>query len=136
MNKAQGFTLIEVMVVVAIVGILFAIVLPSYENHIQKSRRVDAKSALMDLSARQERYMGQKKQYYAGDVSVANGLNFGRTTSAEGHYSLTSTACSSGVISNCYLLTAQAIGIQAQDTDCPTFTLNSAGVKTPTTGCW
>ncbi len=55
-NRPGGFTLIEVMVVVTIVGILAAIAYPSYQDIVRQTRRADALSALMDMMAKQERY--------------------------------------------------------------------------------
>ena len=58
-----GFTLIELMITVAIIGILSAIAYPSYESYVRKSRRVDAKNALLDLASRQERYFSVNNKY-------------------------------------------------------------------------
>ncbi|PCH60708.1 MAG: hypothetical protein COC05_03630 [Gammaproteobacteria bacterium] len=66
-NKIKGFTLIEVLIVVAIVGILAAIAYPSYVEQINKSRRADAQTALIELAARlQEYYIDQTPPGYAG----------------------------------------------------------------------
>ena len=59
----RGFTLIELMVVVAVVAILAAIAYPSYINQVRKSRRADAKSALLDLATRQERFFSTQNTY-------------------------------------------------------------------------
>jgi len=60
---SRGFTLIELMVVVVIVSILMAIAIPSYKNSIRKSRRTDAKTALLDLAGREERYNSTNGSY-------------------------------------------------------------------------
>lgn len=61
--KHRGFTLIEIMIVVAIIGILSAIAYPSYNNSVVKSRRADAQSALIGLSQQMERHFAQKSTY-------------------------------------------------------------------------
>ena len=132
MAKNSGFSLIELMIVVAIVGILAAIAVPAYQSHVLKSHRADAQTVLLDLAARQERFIAQNINSYATSISAANGLNLGRTTSREGYYNLTVAADATS-----YLLTATAVGGQMKDTDCLTITISSTGVKSGTTGeCW
>ena len=63
MRKFLGFTLIEVLVTVAIVAILAAIAIPSYSQYVQKTRRTDAQEKLLDLAAQQERWFFNKNQY-------------------------------------------------------------------------
>ena len=62
-HGVHGFTLIELMVTVAIVAILSAIAYPAYTEYILKSRRTDAKNALLDLAARQERFYSLNNKY-------------------------------------------------------------------------
>ena len=59
----KGFTLIEVMIVVAIIGILAAVAYPSYQDHVRKSRRAEAQSALMGLAAAMERHFTATNSY-------------------------------------------------------------------------
>jgi type IV pilus assembly protein PilE len=143
-NRSQmgGFTLIEVGIAGAILGILVAIALPSYLDGVNKSRRADAKAALLDLSARQERFMAQTGTYSTA-ISANSGLNLGRTTSADGYYNLAAAACSGGAIANCFSLTATATGAQIRDTDCAIFSVDNRRQKTSknkagstTTDCW
>ena len=63
MPGQRGFTLIEVMIVIVILGILVTVGLPSYQDSIRKSRRADGMAALMELSARQERFYAQNSVY-------------------------------------------------------------------------
>lgn len=136
MNNTRGFTLIELMIVIVIVGILFAFALPSYERSVLRGHRADAQGILMDMSARQERFLAQNNTYTT-DINTAAGLNMGTTTSNNGYYNLSAAACGGGAIATCYLLTATATGGQATDTDCATITLSSTGVTSGTTAtCW
>ena len=132
MTKNSGFSLIELMIVVAIVGILAGIGIPAYRDHVLRSHRADAQTILLDLAARQERFIAQNPAGYATSISADTGLNLGSTTSREGYYDLTVAANATS-----YLLTATAVGGQRADTDCLTITFSSAGVKSGTTGeCW
>ena len=135
-----GFTLIEVMIVVTIIGILLAVTLPGYQETLRKGRRADAKSALLDVANRQEQFMLDQNTYtldmtdlgYAADPRV----------SEEGFYTIDAAACAGGAINRCYLLTATPVtgGAQAGDTRCVLFRLDSSGAKTATGSeadiCW
>jgi type IV pilus assembly protein PilE len=137
MNKASGFTLIELMIVLVIVGVLLGIALPAYQGYTLRSHRTDAHASLLDLAARQERFVAQNNSY-STEVSGATGLNLGRTSSNEGYYNLSAAACAGGNIATCYVLTATAAGNQANDTACLTITYDSAGNKSSSTPgeCW
>lgn len=135
MGQSKGFSLIELMVVVAIVAILAAIAIPSYSSSIEKSRRSDAKSALAGAVALQERQYSLTNQYSV-DMSILGGA-----TSSEGFYSLSVAytafggACTSD--KDCYTLTATAVGSQASDTACAVMTVDSFGKKAPSgSSCW
>ncbi len=136
MTRTQGFTLVELMVVVLIIGILFGFAMPSYERSVLRAHRADAQGILLDISSREERFLAQNNSYTLL-ISPANGLNLGTTTSSEGYYNLSVAAGGTGSIATSYLVTATATGGQTSDTDCTTITYSSAGVKSGTTGdCW
>ncbi len=118
---AAGFTLIELMIVVAIVGILAAIAYPSYQNSVQNSRRADAQSALTAFSNAMERYYTNNNNSYLGAGPA--GADTGAPTifpteapldGATKYYDLTINA---GVTRNTYTLQADAKGAQADNGD-------------------
>ena len=152
MNRQKGFTLIELMIVVAIISILAAIVYPSYMDSTRKSRRSAAQADLMELSSMMERLFTETGCYDPGAGALlagagSNDLNCSTGTAAaptlpytespkEGgtkFYDLTVVA---GATS--YILTATAKGDQLKD-GCLNMTLNQAGARTKTgseTNCW
>jgi type IV pilus assembly protein PilE len=132
LGRSGGFTLIEVMIVVVIVGILVAVALPGYQNSMQKGRRADAKAALLDVAGRQEQYMLDRGTY-TNDMEEL-GFDDDPMESDEGHYTVDATDCSGGTgdLDRCYLLTAtpKAGSPQVDDARCAVFQLNSNGAKT------
>ena len=134
MKSTNGFTLIELMIVVMIVGVLMAIALPSYKDYVLRSHRADAQSSLVDIAARQERFVAQRN-FYTTEISAGTGLNLGSANSKENYYTLEVEACATGTIATCYLITATAAGSQASDTGCTEMTYDSTGTKGPA-ACW
>jgi type IV pilus assembly protein PilE len=133
----KGFTLIELMVVILIVGILSSIAYPSYLNYVKKSRRAEAQSTLIDLVSRQEMYYLDHHEY-ASSLNSDLGLSADPLITVNGYYSIkTSSAISTAVG---FTLTATAIGQQSDDSDCATLSINEAYEKTATnansTNCW
>jgi len=132
MKRAQsGFTLIELMIVVAIIGILAAIAYPSYDEYVKRGNRTEGQALLSDASARQERYFGQNNAYIISDNDVAKlGLKNGNA-SETGKYELAVEVITDGgdtprPIDGGYTLTAkQKFG----DTKCGDLTLNALGAK-------
>lgn len=140
-QRHRGFTLIELMITVAIVAILAAVAYPSYTSHVQKTRRAAATACLTELSQWMERNYTTCLRY---DVT---GAGCGTVmTSAElpalacrndiaGVYTLSLTANPSA---SAYTLQAVPQGPQASDTRCGTLTLTQTGAKgaASATGCW
>lgn len=136
-SRALGFTLIEMMIVVAIIAILSAIAYPSYMESVRKSNRADAKSTLMDMAQQMERCMSIYGGYDNASCPFANGAS---VSSKQNFY----TVAVSVPDSTSYSLTATASHApQTSDSDCGSFTLNSVGAKTAknsggstVTNCW
>ena len=132
--RRRGFTLIEVLTVVVVVGLLAAVAYPSYSSQIVKSRRADAKQALVELAQKLERFYTENSTFVGASLG-SSGI-YG-TTSAGGYYSLAiSTQTASG-----YTITATPTGMQAGDA-CGSFGYDQAGNKTVSGGsltasaCW
>ncbi len=133
-----GFTLIELMIVVAIAAILVSIALPSYQSSIRKSRRADAVSALQQIQIEQEKLRANCTTY-AGTLTgtMACGvLGFPSSTSTDGYYNL----ALSGASGTGFTATATAVAgnSQASDTGCTSMVLSVNGLslnKTPA-ACW
>lgn len=121
MRKSRGFTLIELMIVVAIVGILAAIAYPSYQGHLRKGHRADAQAYLMDLAQRQQQYITDNRAY-AGD---ANSLSAPVPNSVAGFYTVQITT---GATPPTFAITATAIGTQVPDGN---LSIDNTGAKTP-----
>lgn len=126
-SSERGFTLIEVMIVIAIIGIISAIAYPNYQNYITDTRRADGHLALLNASQAIERCKASAFSYTNCTVP-ANLLQ-----SDDGQYAITVTTTNST-----YTLTATAQDKQVHDADCPTMTLNGLGQKGHTGAgpCW
>lgn len=120
----NGFTLIEVMVVVMIIGILAAIAYPSYQEYVLRGYRSEGMALLNEAAARQERYYSQTNSYVTSDSDIDKlGLS---ASSSSGRYEL---SVSNPDGSGGYLLTATPQGAQTADTKCGDLLLNSRGVR-------
>ena len=120
--RARGFTLVELVVTVAIVAILASIAYPSYITQVQKSRRTDGKAALMAASGKMERYFTERNTY--ATATLGSGGVY-PSTSESGYYTLSFAAPRSA---SDYTLKAAPTGPQSSD-PCGTLTLTSQGVK-------
>lgn len=133
-KRGLGFTLIELMVTVAIIGILAGIAYPAYTDYVIRAKRSDGKAALLSLQLAQEKYRANCIQY-ATTINTTAGANpscvagnyslVGKTTSPDGNYAIGI----SGVSATAYVLTASPRGTFT-DAKCINLIINQAGVKT------
>ena len=146
-KRNRGFTLVELLIAVTIIGILSAIAYPAYTNQVQKSNRAQAKARLVQAAQLLERFYSDNNKYYV-DVSGGN-LVAGTASTAAGFAKLmaapTGTVVYSGsnnesnspytvaldttVNANSFTLTATPRLQQVADTKCANLTLTNAGVK-------
>lgn len=129
-DRQQGFTLIELMIVVAVIGIILAIAYPAYQGNVEKTRRTTAQSEMMELAQALERYYTTNYSY------VGAGLSFEYsprgTPAAEAFYQFSL----SGVSQNAYTLSATPQNAQAGER-CGTLTLDQQGNRgAAETDCW
>ena len=132
--RQKGFSLIELMLAVAIIGILSAIAIPNYQDYITRSKRAEGMALLQEMAARQERFYAQNNRYVttaqdldllvSDQASVANINTASAKVRSENGYYLVSVSRSNG--DGGYMLTAeQAIG----DGLCGNLTLTAVGIK-------
>jgi type IV pilus assembly protein PilE len=143
-RRIGGFTLIELMITVVVLAIIVAIAVPSYQQQVRKSRRADARNAILDLAGREERFLSISNSYsqIPGDVGYAG---FPATVN-NGYYQLTvaSPDLTQPGVTPSYLITATYFGPQVADTDCAQFTVNQLGQQAALTAggalntatCW
>jgi type IV pilus assembly protein PilE len=125
--KYRGFTLIELMVTVLIIGILASIAVPSYRNYVLRAQRTDATAALLRIQTAQEKYFLQNNTYATQLTGGPPGLNLSNT-SANGKYDLTIRP-GAGVSFTAQATPAAGNG-QTDDTKCATFTVDQSGTRT------
>ncbi len=146
-KRQRGLTLVELMVVVAVMAIIATIAYPIYTNQVQKTRRADAKVVLESVAMAEERfytingsYTDDYTELFTGTLAIAAGLDWPCTdgdtcNTSRGYYVID---IGHGTDDQDFTVTADASssGPQAGDTACPSFTINHQGVKTPASGCW
>ena len=140
MRSEAGFSLIEIIIVVVIVGILATIALPAYQDSVRKGQRSDAKAGLLGVASRMEQFMLDRGTYTVDMEDL--GYDDDPMVTTEAHYTIDAAACADGTIATCYVLTAtpQTTSPQSGDAACTTFVLSRSGAKSATGSnadeCW
>ena len=129
----KGFTLIELMVVVVVIGLLAAIGIPSYTAYVTKSYRTEAMTTLLKAQAIVEEYRAQNNNVYPNTANLPASVSTALQATAHYTYAYSSAANSS------YQITATAKGSQANDQEnnvpCNVLTVDNVGTKSPQ-ACW
>jgi type IV pilus assembly protein PilE len=133
MKFQTGFSLIELIIVVAIIGILAAIAIPNYNSYRVRANRSEARTSLMEATQNLERFSVRNNTYIGATFGAGAAFTI-EQNSPHGFYQL-SFPDPPGVTQTTYTLQAVAQGPQAGDADCATMTINHLGVKMPA-ACW
>ena len=124
MRKTRGFTLIEIMITVAIIGILVAIAFPSYQQHLRKGRRATAQAFMMDVANREQQYLLDARNYAVGGGAFTT-LNVAPPSSLNNFYTFTVTPAAPTAPPS-FTITATAMNQQLHDGD---LVIDNTGAK-------
>lgn len=133
LHQSRAFTLIEMLIAIAVIAILAGIAMPAYQDHVRQSRRIDGQTALLNLQMAQERWRANNQSYSASLSDL--GLS---TSSSENHYTIAITSGSASAIGFTATASANSASPQVGDTSCSTLTLSQSGNQNSMTpaACW
>lgn len=149
-SAKAGFSLIELMVVVVIVGVLSAVAYPSYLDYVRKGKRAEGKSAVLSAAQALERYM-TANNVYTTDLSAAGYRAYSGESAATSAYTLAVAPGSTGTINSSYRITATAVvgwgknsgsPVVEDDQGCGQLIIDQTGAKSVSGGtmsasqCW
>lgn len=131
MNRARqrGFTLIETLTVIVVLGVLVAIAIPSWQQHVLRTRRSSAKEMLLQVQIAQEKFFGRNARYATtAEISRPEPAGLGLPAlAANPDYQLSLATAADGLA---FIATARATAAQTADTHCVTFTIDHVGMRT------
>lgn len=126
----NGFTLVELLIAVAIVGILAAVAFPSYTDFVTRSNRTEAQRELLRIANMQEQFYVDTRAYTADMTKLGLGKDPFITENA--YYSIDAALANGG-----FVLTATALEPQkSNDSSCQTLSVSETGQKLPASACW
>lgn len=127
--KHSGFTLVELVIVVAILGLLVSVAVPSYQQYITRANRADAKDKLAEVMFQMERFATRNRTYTLDMTAL--GFDADPAISTEGFYSVDSALCPGATeITNCVLVTATPVAGEVQAGD-GNLSIDSRGERLP-----
>jgi len=144
-HRTRGFSLIELLTVIAVVALLAGLALSSYMNQSRESHRTEAKTAVLDLAGREERNYSTTNTYTTATAALGYNTAAFPFNTINNYYSLNVVVVPAAPpVAATYTITATAIGDQANDATCAVYTYTQAGVQSATTNggadstatCW
>jgi type IV pilus assembly protein PilE len=130
MKVFNGFTLVELLITVAIVAILAAVAFPSYTDFVARSNRTEAQRELLRIANLQEQFFVDTRAYTSNMTEL--GLGNDPFITENGFYSIDAALANGG-----FVLTATALAPQStNDSSCQTLSVNETGKKLPASACW
>ena len=148
MKRGSGFTLIEMLIVLAIVGVLAAVAYPTYAGYITKTRRIEGQIALLEAVQQQESYYTRNNTYIAFSSGSTDPQEkrfkwWSGSSAANSAYELTARPCPGRDLLQCVEVQATPgtpnVDAKFKDAQCQTLTLSSAGERSssgPSDRCW
>ena len=140
LTGARGFTLMELIIAMVVIGILAAIAIPQYSEYISRSRRAEAQAFLIEVTARQQHFLVDRRAYSTSITAAPTAGGLGMTVPAPvaNFYDVSFTAVDNTAFPPTFTVSAAPRGAQAGD-QCGTLTVNQAGQRTTSTSaprCW